>query len=406
MKLQRALENKLDWGSADQWHSSMFNDLSDAIFKESSVMLSPVTLKRFFRVVNHKGSPSITTLDTLSRFLGFENYRSFKVSSSKNSSKARKKIPRRSFYITVGFLLALSIGLIISNTLPKEIILLEEIKFSSRPLTNTYPNTVIFDFDLANVSSNELRIQQYWDASKTIVLKEQQTLASGIYYFPGYFRAKLIAGDQILKEHELFLKSDGWLGLIEYEPIPKYFEPQQDQTGRLQLPELLQEEVRDSKEPLITSFHYIDDLGNISADNFSLTSSIKTLFNEKWAVCNATSIYIIGSKGAMIVPVSKLGCSSDNKLMLNDIYRNGKEFDLSAFSADLSALHQLTVSVTDQHFEMSIDGRVVFQTDYYQPMGKLVGIRYKFVGIGTVQNFTLSDQNGELVLLDKTASPS
>ena len=78
-KLQNTIQEFLGWGNVSTWHSRMFDELSDKIFQETSVMISVPTLKRFFGVVKHEGSPSVTTLDTLSKFVGYENWRSFKT---------------------------------------------------------------------------------------------------------------------------------------------------------------------------------------------------------------------------------------------------------------------------------------------------------------------------------------
>ena len=394
--LQHEVESTLGWGKSSDWHSKMFDELSEKVFESTKVMLSVATLKRFFGVVNHQGAPSITTLDALSQFVGKENWRAFKTSNS--TIKAKERTPRKSIYVTIGFILALVIISLIGNKRPEVVINASEFSFSSKVLSREYPNSVVFDFAIPNsLRADSLHIQQYWDPTKTISIHKEQTQATGIYYFPGYFRAKLMVDGQEAKSHDLFLKSEGWLGMIEYAETPKYFEPINN-NSTISFPEDIVNEVSIWERGVETSFHYIDDLGEISGDNFSFSSKIKSIFDDRWAVCQGVKIYFIGTTGAMIIPFSKIGCSSDNNLMLNNVYLNGKENDLSDLSADFTEAVNLGISIVDKEVVISINDREAYISKYQDSMGRLVGVRFKFLGLGEVTSFKLVNEANELVL--------
>ncbi len=398
--LQQEIQSKLDWGSADSWHSSMFDELSEKVFEATQVMLSVPTLKRFFGVVKHSGAPSITTLDALSLFVGKENWRAFKLYKDQPKRKAIRT-PRKSVYVTVGFILAIVTISLIGNKRPEVVIDASEFSFSSKVLSSEYPNSVVFDFSIPNsLRVDSLTIQQYWDPTKTIDISKHQTQATGIYYYPGYFEAKLLADGQLAKSHDLFLKSTGWLGLVEYEPVPKYFEPYTASASAIKFPNDIVDEVASLKEPVSSSFHFIDDLGDVSGDDFSFSATIQTTFDDRWAVCQLVRVYFIGTSGAMVIPFSKIGCTSDNNLMLNDVYLRGKENDLSALSADFSNPVQLTIQVENKQLTISIDDREVYSNSYNDTMGKLVGLRFKFQGLGEVLNYEIKDQNNQLIELN------
>lgn len=398
-RLQSEIENRLAWGPASTWHSSMFDELSEKVFESTNVMLSMPTLKRFFGVVKHTGAPSITTLDALSSFVGKENWRAFKLEENKTKPKTTKK-PRKSIYVTVGFILAIITISLIGNKRPEVVIDASEFTFSSKVLSAEYPNSVVFDFSVPkSLRVDSLRIQQYWDPTKTIDLSKEQTQATGIYYFPGYFEAKLLVDGQVAKAHDLFLKSNGWLGMIEYDPIPKYFQPQMYEDSRLTFPEAIVNEVRLLEEPIESSFHFIDDLGDVSGDNFQFETTIQNTFDDRWAVCQVVKIYFIGTDGAMIIPLSKIGCSSDNNLMLNDVYLRGKENDLSALSADFSTAVRIAIRVENKRLGVSINESEVYNQAYNDTMGRLVGLRYKFTGLGEVLDYSIKDQNNDPIVL-------
>ncbi len=397
-RLRNQLIDHLNWGPISEWHSSMFTELSENIYNKCSVMLSTATLKRFWGVVKYDGVPSISTLDTLSQFIGHENWRAFKLTKKKSKLRFNTSLPKKSFYVTIGFFLALFSIMLIANK-GSHSIKTDGISFTSRPVTNTYPNSVVFDFNLNQIQSDHMRIQQYWDDTKTIAITPNQKQATGIYYFPGYFRAKLIIDDKSVAEHDLFLRSNGWLGTVEYEPVPKYFVPRSSESSVLTCTEEVKNEVTTSQEPVKTIYHYINDLGNVSGDNFTLEATIKSSFNKKWAVCQSAQIYVIGTEGAMIIPFSKIGCSSDQSLMLNDVFLDGKQHDLSAFGTDLSDYTQIQVKVRAKEVFISIHQSEIYRATYHKSMGRVVGLRFKFLGFGEVQSFTLLDQKGNSVVL-------
>jgi len=211
-KCRLQIEEKLGWGGADQWHNEVFTELSERIQEETDVMLSSTTLKRVWGRVNYKGRPSISTLNALSRFLGYANWRDFK-NQTNIEAPAKKETPAKSNH---GLLLAMASLLAILFVSLFSIIDLgnsqaiapdySSIKFSSYPITQGLPNSVVFDLNLEEVKSDHILIQQYWDATKTIEINAQQRQATGIYYYPGYFRAKLLIDQQIVKEHDLLSK--------------------------------------------------------------------------------------------------------------------------------------------------------------------------------------------------------
>lgn len=269
------IEEKLGWGPAGEWHSEVFVELSETIQKETHVLLSPTTLKRVWGKVNYKSAPSISTLNVLAQFAGYANWRDFK--NKTETQQVGTKVATQSSNQRKLFLYAVGIAVLfisIYAAIGVKTDTLSEfdfsaIEFSSRPIAKGLPNSVVFDLDLKGLESDSIYIQQYWDPTKTIKLKPNQTRATGQYYLPGYFRAKLLVEGAIKKEHDLFIKSEGWLGTIDYEPIPKYFDESYIRpTQNLLLPSSAITEIASNEKPLVSSFHYVNDFGELSGDNF------------------------------------------------------------------------------------------------------------------------------------------
>ena len=400
----KEIETKLGWGSATQWHSDVFIELSDTIQKETNVLLSPTTLKRVWGKVNYNSAPSISTLNTLAQFAGYLNWRAFKNKSTTtegnkpehNTEKGQTKVFVYASIIAVVFISLFSV--IGSMTDKNKDFDFSKIKFESRPITKGLPNSVVFDLDLKGLDSDSIHIQQYWDVTKTIKLKRNQSQATGQYYFPGYFRAKLLVDGDIKKEHDLFIKSEGWLGTIDYEPIPKYFNEASIQNENLKLSDDALSEIASHEKPLVSSFHIVEQFEDLSADNFVLKTAFRNVYNDKWAVCETTRLVILGTKGAMIIPFSIPGCVSEIGVLLNDVFLNGKEHDLSAFGVDLSELKDVEVKVENKNVKVTVDGEVIFMKRYNESIGNVVGLRYRFLGAGEVDYIKLMDLDDKMLI--------
>lgn len=398
------IEEKLSWGNSSEWHNEVFKELSERIQQDTDVLLSSTTLKRVWGKVNYQNAPSINTLNTLSRFAGYTNWRDFKISaSSKKETKPVKKsvLNMGTIMISAAAMTILFISFYSmvgtkgrsSNTLD-----LSSFQFSSRPITKGLPNSVVFDFDLKGLESDSIYIQQFWDPRKTIKIKKGQKQATGIYYFPGYYSASLLVDGQVLKRHDLFIKTDNWVGTIDYEPVPKYIDTPEFLNGSLSFPSQIVKEINSSQESLVSSYHLIDDFQDISADNFLMETSIRNVYQEKWAVCQTSKIVVLGTTGAMIIPFSIPGCVSDINLLLNDVYLSGKEHDLSAFGFDFSEFRKIAIQVDDKSIQVFLDGRNIYEGTYKEPIGDLVGIRYRFLGAGEVRDLIIKNDKGKVIL--------
>ncbi len=398
----KVIEEKLGWGASSSWHNDVFIELSEEIQKKTQILLSPTTLKRVWGRVNYKSAPSTTTLNTLAKFAGYQNWRDFKSRQpSRKSFPLTKKIGANLGVImlsaSVMTIVFLSFYSLKGTGSALEKLDTSSIPFSSRPLVSGLPNSVVFDFDLSNIPSDSIHIQQYWDVTKTIKLHKGQQQATGQYYYPGYFRAKLVADGTILKEHDLFIKSDGWLGTLDYEPIPKYFSHPINEENQLSFSEEILEEIKSNEEPLVSAFHLIKDFGAVSGDDFVLSTTIQNVYADKWAVCQGMSLVIIGTKSAFVIPFAIPGCASEMGVMLSDSFLSGKEHDLSSLTTDFSTPKNLQLIVKDNSVNVYIEGTKVFSRDYQKLIGRFAGVRYRFFGAGEVLDLKISDSEGRTV---------
>jgi hypothetical protein len=404
------IEEKLHWGPSTGWHNEVFSELSEKIQQQTQVLLSPTTLKRVWGKINYQSAPSITTLNTLAQFAGYQNWRDFKNKSKfKKSNTLRNKVNANLGII----MLAASLMTIVFISLyslkgskpAADAINTSHIRFKSRPIAKGLPNSVVFELNIDGIISDSIYIQQYWDPSKTIKLEQEQKQATGQYYFPGYFRARLLVEGEIIKQHDLFIKSEGWLGTVDYQPIPKYVDEAAITNGKLCFPPAILEEIKSAEKPLTSTFHLVDDFENVSGDNFTLQATLKNNYNEKWAVCQQTQVMILGTKSSIILGLSIPGCVSEIGVMMSEVYLSGKKHDLSGLGADLSAYRNLKIEVVEKQLKAYLDEGLIFSEDYNESIGNIAGIRFRFLGAGEVAKVHLRDIQGKKVIIDEDFNP-
>lgn len=81
-QLKQRFEEKTGWGDSDLWNNQDFLELSLMICEQTGASLSHVTLKRIWGKVRYESLPHTNTLNTLARFLGYRNWREFRVKNA------------------------------------------------------------------------------------------------------------------------------------------------------------------------------------------------------------------------------------------------------------------------------------------------------------------------------------
>ncbi|UPK72697.1 hypothetical protein [Chitinophaga filiformis] len=272
---------------------------------------------------------------------------------------------------------------------------------SNKTVTTGVPNSVIFKYDASAAGDDSVFISQSWDVSRKFAVPKDRTEYSSIYYLPGYFRAKLIAGKQIVKEHDLMISSDGWLAAVEQEKVPVYFRQQEFLKGHtVEVDAATMQAYNISLQPAIPMlrFYYVKDMGSLRTDNFSFETSVKSNFNQGSAACQRVQILILCKNDVFFIPLCTKGCVGDLLLVAGGKAMQSKNTDLSKFGRDMSRWVQLKVEAKDKHIRILVDGdEAAAFTGDYQPTD-IVGVQYRFEGPGAVKDTRFINGNKVIAL--------
>jgi len=404
-KCRQQIEDKVGWGPGTEWQNQDFEELSKRIFLQTKVSLSVSTLKRLWGKIRYEGSPNVATLNTLAQFVGYENWRAFTangfppVSNSSTpetsplSQQSGRFLQSRIFKSILAIVAVVVVAILFwqIQARPKQLVY-DKIEFNSMPVTNTVPNTVIFNYNAKDSNADSVFIQQSWDPKRRFQVDKNLTTYSSTYYLPGYYRAKLILDETTVAEHDIFIESNGWLATVDREPIPVYATNEKIQhDGIIQVSsEFLTEQRIDlEREKLWTSFFRVMMDEVVPDTAFQMDVSLKNTFGKGPFVCQQTQIVLMGNMGAIVIPLSIEGCVGELYLQTDEGH-DGKTNDLSAFGVDFSDWVNVRCVSKDRKMSIWVNDKLAIEDDYYNSIGNVVGIRIRFMGTGEIRTFALT----------------
>ena len=407
------IEKSLKWGPANDWTNHDFEQLVEEIFAKTGANVSITTLKRVWGKVDYQSKPSISTLNVLAQYLGYAHWRDFQINfntsstpekparSYKISSSLRRIFNRKVIVIFIVLLATSSLYFLIDRR--QVFYKSEDVIFKSEIVTAGLPNTVVFEYDVSKVIADSFHIQQSWDRRRRVRISPLDFTHTSFYYYPGYFHAKLFANSEIIKEHEVFVESNGWMGIVERFPEPMFINNLLTNTeGHLDIDvsRLLSEQDHVQDDNFWVDYYYVKDLGVTDASNFNFECRIRNN-SILGSVCHESRISIICTKGRYNIPLCIPGCVSNINVTLGDRYLSGKKNDLSSLGCDLNNWVDFKLIVEDKKCVIFIDGETRIEESHAADLGEIVGFKFKFNRVGEVDMLRLIDLDGKVVFEDQ-----
>ncbi len=395
-----------------EWKNSDYVRLSGLLHRQTKVNLSENTLKRIFGKLktSTRYYPQKATRDALAQFIGFrdwyefellhqigkENTMSNKLENSKQSPE--KSIEKKKSYITlyigVGiFLLAVILGI---SYLYKSDDYISNVKLVCLNPNGQVPHSALFKLDIkGTLTADSSNFNIDFADFKPKKSNFKDSLVNHYYEAPGMYFPVLYHNNTSIDTASVYLQSKGWdiIATMQHDttrvyPIFKNIEKAQ-QNYFVSAREVLNAGI-DTNKTFFVSFANVKPT-NISADNFEVSANIKTSANRPGVRCSQIDLIIYGEKDLHYLSLIKPECVAWSTFKFSEIEQDGDKNDLRALGHDLTNGALLKLRIENKHVKLYIQNKEVFKTSYKKPIGKLMGIKITFAGIGSFQNFLLSD---------------
>lgn len=418
-RCKHLIEQKLGWGAASTWTTADFDQLQQQILDATGVSLSGSTLRRLWGRAEYQHLPSATTLNTLAKFAGYPDWRRFAQAQADvpAASPATLPAPPASPAIQLpapprptpatrwrlGGLAALIlvVGLLglVARQQRRQPLPVGQYHFSSRPVTRTIPNSVIFTYDAAAAPVDSVFIQQSWDPARRQRVARTGTAHTAIYYEPGFYQAQLVVGRQTVQEHPLLIPTQGWLGAIMTSPVPTYV-PQTAfvEAGQLRLPVAAIAQQHVPLQPQAPTVRYFN-VGNFSPvplTDFAFSSEVKNEYGVGAAACQPAWITLVTTGVPITIPLSAKGCVSELTLLDGTRSISGKTTDLSAFGIDFTGWVRVGCRGEGDSIRYYINDKLAYTSALPAKPASIVGVSYGFRGTGAVKGVRLQTAGKEV----------
>lgn len=380
-----------------------FEYLIDLIEENSRIKLSVSTLKRLWRNRTDQ-NPHPSTLNGLSSLLGYKDWLDFKLQNSGKKQFKEGNGSKTGKYVLVVLssvivIILVVVGLINFNQ-PERKNHFEEVEFSaSNTVAKGVPNTVIFSYDFKGIEADSFFIQQDWNPKHKDAIDPEAEHFSSVYYMPGFHKAKLIADEEILKVERVHIQTDGWMAsaLYNYDERPVYLSKDELIDGMLTAKEedIIQSNV-DIERFNELVFLNIREYEGVDGHNFKFDTRFryKSFLNDPCPVMRFT---IHTEVHIYFIPLTLKGCVSNIDVKIGEVYLQGRENDFSSFGTNITDWQDLSLNVIEKTGTVSLNGMEIFKTTFKEDFGKIVGIDYRFSGLGEVEYLTLKDLSNTII---------
>jgi hypothetical protein len=418
--LYRSLvETKFLLGSSDgKLKQRELEYLGEMIEEKSNVKLSISTLKRLWRN-DLKQLPHPSTLDALVSLLDLKDWQEFKkmnahqlAKTEPSAEKKEKKPVPQLPVVVIGFAIFLTGAFVLLQGFNKKgssVVVKGEVGFTAdKTVSSGVPNTVMFHYDLSAVQADSFFIQQSWNPRDKVKIDPSNNYYSATYYTPGFHFARIMANDSILKFTKVHIKSDGWLPLVKYDLREKrhfYLDAGAVRTeGVLKVDRnILEKATVDMAKDFLLRYYNVRDFDEISSNNFDLETRLRCeKLSEAPAIpCPQMELMLITEENVFFVPLTTKGCISELELLIGEVYKGGKDNDLSALGTDPFVWQTLRIKNENKHTSIFLNGSLVHELEYTKDFGDIKGMIFTFTGAGAIDFVRIKNIQGQTVYEDE-----
>jgi hypothetical protein len=395
-----------------------YEHVGSEIEKKSGILISSTTIKRLSNGAFSR-SPQIATLNAIANYFDFKTWQEYKSSlnqkpdgpaesESRNSPEKKRKVPAFFKWILLSTIPLVIFGYYVYQEKTPNKSFEKASFFAHKTTSNEIPNTVVFNYDIDDVSADSFFIQQSWDKNRRVRIYKNKHTLTDIYYEPGYHIAKLIANDSIIKTMDVHIPTDRWFFYAnenrfryatEYIKIEKFIK---DGSMVITKEELIENKIFTDQEKIFL-YSYFPSKLQVSSDNFYLKTRVR-MKEVRNNLCPYIAFEVYCQRNFMLMKSTPKGCANRALLWFGEKDINGKETDLAPIAFDVTQWTDVELLVRDKHVTININGKKVFSTSYQSTSQLITGLSFISNGLCEVDYVELTSLNGTIVCKDNFGS--
>ncbi len=408
------IEDKLGWGSKDNWSHKDFLKLSEMVRAASHISISTDTLKRVFgkvKAARETYNPQVETKNAFAIFLGYHDWYEFRekqkpyVEGREKSGKEmspvtthpveeRVKKPLEKTYLLILIVVVLLASVIYAFTKREQS---PKVIFQCREPVGLAPHTAIFTYDISHAGQDTVFIDYDWEYPKLETIAKNDSIATTYHAKPGYYHVKLRNRDQILASQGVHVLSEGWQGYIKYNGKEQRLKSGATHNGELYLSDSEYEKygIKPDTELRLNYFNF--QKFRADGDHFTLQSRIKNSEETGGITCFDTKFMVICEHSFIEISLLEKGCAKFARFYVSEIQLNGHNKDLTPLGIDLSDWRKVEISVVNKTLVLTIDGQPIYTKKYSQALGSIKGLIINFKGRGKMDYLKIFNEKNQVV---------
>lgn len=215
------------------------------------------------------------------------------------------------------------------------------------------------------------------------------------YEMPGRYYPILYFKNKPIDTGYVYLQTKGWVATAFNQPDTIRVYPVTDVD--LSLREKLRISAKEgAKAGIDTNRTFFITFANIkpttiAGDNFELSLRLTASANRAGIRCSQADIFIYGENDRHVIGIIKPECVAWTYYQFSENFKDGKKDDLRDLGYDMSKGADLKLKVENKQVSLLINSKEAFKTSYTKSIGKIMGVKISFSGIGSIDEFKLAD---------------
>lgn len=415
----KQIEEKMGGKPIAEWRASDYNTLISQLGQRTKVYLSENTLKRIFGRLktNNRYYPQQATRDALAQFLGYRDWQEFEViyyipkKTEPQPTEIQIVLPEKTdglhpeptvikksrqpfLYITL--VLAAVLATLLTYILRKPTILPGDISLVCENPIGTVPHTAIFKLvPKKSITANEVFSIDFMDEAPITKISGNDQITQ-FFRNPGVVYARLLHDGKPIDTCTVLMETKGWVANSTNDTLkafPVAGLKALSQNNIYVSPAQLDSAGLDLSKPFLVGFSNIHT-SSISGDNFEFSCNLQSEESRPGIQCVENTVIILGDNGRHLVRVFRPNCAAFSEYEFSEEKAKGSAKYLGSIAYDFKDGGELKLRVEDKKVLLYLGGKKVFTTTYKLSIGKIMGIKVLFNGIGKVSAPRLSSLNG------------